>query len=187
MLPWHREELAARWLDHVAAGADRDERGAGRMLPVLAEAGGPAGLAVHLVVAYGLGARHTEDRTAAVDALLVLAARGDLDGELLGRELGGLAACGTVKPTRLASALALAAGTGAYGTVWSVLGAALPGLLGAAEPSVRGLGDLLGLAADCARRTGARGPVAEVTATAAKDGSSRVVKEARALRDVLAG
>ncbi|RKT11770.1 hypothetical protein BX285_5725 [Streptomyces sp. 1114.5] len=187
MLPWHREELAARWLDHVAAGADRDERGVGRMLPVLAEAGGPAGLAVHLVVAYGLGARHAEDRTAAVDALLVLAARGDLDGGLLGRELGELAACGTVKPTRLASALTPAAGTGAYATVWSVLGAALPGLLGASEQPVRGLGDLLALAADCARRSGARGPVAEVTATAARGGSSRVVKEARALRDVLAG
>ncbi|GHF32978.1 hypothetical protein GCM10018790_08250 [Kitasatospora xanthocidica] len=187
MLPWHREELAARWLDTFAQGADRDERGAGRHLPLLAEAGGPAGLALHLALAYGLGARHAEDRTAAVDALLVLAARGELDGGLLGRELGGLVACGTVLAGRLGAALAMAAETGARATVWSVLGPALPGLLGEAGPSVRGLGDLIALAADCARRTGARGPVAEVTATAARAGSGRVVKEARALRDVLAG
>ncbi|MFD8702695.1 DUF6493 family protein [Kitasatospora sp. NPDC059648] len=187
MLPHHREELAARWLDHFAAGADRDERGAGRYLPLLAESGGPAGLATHLVVAYGLGARHPEDRTGAVDALLVLAARGDLDGGLLGRELGELVGTGSVKPNRLVAALGLAAQTGAYGTVWSVLRAALPGLLGAAEPSVRGLGDLVGLGADCARRTGARGPLAEVTAAAERGGSGRVAKEARALRDVLAG
>ncbi|MFE5586314.1 DUF6493 family protein [Kitasatospora sp. NPDC056531] len=187
MLPWHREELAARWLDHLAMGADRDERGAGRLLPLLAESGGPAGLAVHLVLAYGLGARHAEDRTGAVDALLVLAARGDLDGELLGRELGELVARGTVKPTRLVAALGPAAETGANRTVWSVLRAALPGLLGTAEPSVRGLGDLLALATECARRTRARGPVAEVTAVAERGGSGRVAKEARGLRDVLAG
>lgn len=187
MLPRHREELAARWLDPFAEGADRDERGAARYLPLLAEAGGPAGLALHLALAYGLGARHTEDRTAAVDALLVLAARGDLDGALLGRELGVLVAGGTVMAGRLGAALTLAAETGARATVWSVLGPALPGLLGEADPSTRGLGDLIALAADCARRTGARGPLAEVTAVAERAGSGRVVKEARALRDVLAG
>ncbi|MGW2250369.1 DUF7824 domain-containing protein [Kitasatospora sp. NPDC001660] len=184
MLPWHREELAARWLDSFASAADRDERGAGRVLPALAEAGGPAGLALHLALGYGLGARHAGDRTAAVDALLVLAARGDLDGALLGRELGALAECGAVKPVRLAAAFGLAAGTGAYATVWSVLGAALPVLL-AGDQSARGLGDLVALAADCARRTGARGPIAEVAGVAAKGGSSRLVKEARVLRDVL--
>ncbi|MFJ8471605.1 DUF6493 family protein [Kitasatospora sp. NPDC094011] len=186
MLPHHREELAARWLDHFAMGADRDERGAGRFLPLLAESGGPAGPALHLAVGYGLGARHTEDRTGAVDALLVLAGRGQLDGGLLGRELGELVTRGTVKPTRLVAALGQAAGTGAYGTVWSVLRAAVPGLLGAADPSARGLGDLLALATDCARRTRARGPLAEVTAAAGRGGVGRVAKEARALRDVLA-
>ncbi|MFI2606856.1 DUF6493 family protein [Kitasatospora sp. NPDC018619] len=186
MLPWHREELAARWLDAFAECADRDERGAVRRLPLLAEAGGPAGLALHLALAYGLGARHAEDRTAAVDALLVLAARGDLDGALLGRELGALVDCGTVAVGRLAASLTLAAEAGARATVWPVLAAALPGLLGEA-PATRGLGDLVALAADCARRTGARGAIAEVTSVAGRGGAGRVVKEARALRDVLAG
>ena len=182
-LPQHREELAARLLDCFAGAADRDERGAPQLLPYLAEAGGPAGLALHLAVGYGLGARHQEDRAAAVDALLVLAARGDLDGALLGGELAELVRVGAVKTNRLAEALRGAADTGAYGTVWSVLAGALPGLL-AGEPP-RGSGELLAVAADCARRGGARGAIAEVSALAGRAGSSRAVKEARVLREVL--
>ncbi|MEU1509436.1 DUF6493 family protein [Kitasatospora sp. NPDC005748] len=185
VLPHHREELAARWLDGFAGGADREQRGAAGLLPVLAEAGGPAGLALHLALAYGLGARFPEDRTAAVDALLVLAARGCLDGGLLGRELGELVTEGTVKPNRLAQALTAAADTGAYGTVWSVLAPALPAVLAGAAG--RGTGELVALAADCARRSSARGPIPEVTEAAARPGTARLVKEARALRDILAG
>ncbi|GAA1217750.1 DUF6493 family protein [Kitasatospora nipponensis] len=181
-LPHHREELAARLLD---AFANVDGKGVAQLLPYLAEADGPAGPAVHLAVGYGLGARLPEDRAAAVDALLVLAARGDLDGPLLGRELAELVLIGAVKANRLTDAAHTAAATGAYGTVWSVLAAALPGLL--PTRPVRGAGELLAVAADCARRSGARGPIAEVSATAARGGTSRVVKEAQALREVLAG
>ncbi|MET9611605.1 DUF7825 domain-containing protein [Kitasatospora indigofera] len=186
-LPNHREELAARLLDGFAGAADRDERGAPQLLPYLAEADGPAGPAVHLALAYGLAARHEEDRAAAVDALLVLAARGDLDGGLLGAELAELAGAGALRVSRLAPALAGAAGTGAYGTVWSVLAGALPGLsasLPAGGPS-RGSAELFAVAADCARRSGARGAIAGVTALAARGGSSRLVREARALREAL--
>lgn len=182
-LPGHREEVAARLLDGFAAAADRGERGAPLLLPYLAESGGRAGLALHLALGYGLGARFPEDRAAAVDALLVLAARGDLDGALLGRELAELTAAGAVKANRMTAALRAAADTGAYGTVWSVLAGALPGLL-AGEPA-RGSGELLALAADCARRAAARGAIAEVTALAGRGGVSRPVKEARALREVL--
>lgn len=185
LLPHHREELAARWLDWFAGAADRDQADAPLLLPVLAEAGGPAGLALHLALAYGLGARFPDDRAAAVDALLVLAARGQLDGPLLGRELAGLVGTGTVKPNRLAQSLLAAAETGACATVWSVLAPALPGLL--AGEATRGLGEVLAVAVDCARRTGARGPVEGVDEVAARTGSSRLVKEARTLREVLAG
>ncbi|GGR04503.1 DUF7824 domain-containing protein [Kitasatospora griseola] len=181
-LPNHREELAARMLD---AFAHTDGRGAARLLPHLIEADGPAGPAVHLAVGYGLGARWPEDRTAAVDALLLLAARGDLDGPLLGRELAELLLIGAVKANRLTDALRAVAATGAYGTVWSALAAALPQLL--TTVPARGTGELLAVAADCARRSGARGPIAEVSAAAERGGASRVVKEARALREVLAG
>ncbi|MFE7559466.1 DUF6493 family protein [Kitasatospora sp. NPDC057500] len=183
ILPHHREELAARWLDRFADCADREGRGTARMLVVLAEAGGPAGRALHLALAYGLGARYPEDRAAAVDALLVLAARGDLDGALLGRELGELVALGTVKANRLAQSLTAAADTGAHATVWSVLAAALPSLLtGEAQ---RGAAELVAIAADTARRSAARGPIPEVTTAAARPGTSRLLKEARTLRDLL--
>jgi hypothetical protein len=120
-----------------------------------------------------------------VDALLVLAAQGDLDGPLLGQELAELVLIGAVKANRLTDSVRAAAATGAYGTVWSVLAAALPQLLRATP--VRGVGELLAVAADCARRSGSRGPIAEVSETAGRGGPSRVVKEARALREVLAG
>ncbi|MFE2111193.1 DUF6493 family protein [Kitasatospora sp. NPDC059463] len=183
MLPHHREELAARWLDRFADCADRERRGTLRMLVVLAEAGGPAGLALHLALAYGLGARHPEDRAAAVDALLVLAARGDLDGALLGRELGELVALGTVKPNRLVQSVSGAADTGAHATVWSVLSAALPSLLTGESP--RGTADLLALANDTARRSAARGPIPELAAVAERSGTGRLVKEARTLHAFL--
>lgn len=90
-----------------------------------------------------------------------------------------------MKPNRLAHALGTAADTGAYATVWSVLAPALPALLGG--EALRGTADVLVVATGAARRSGARGPVAEVTAAAARTGAARLVKEARALRDVLAG
>ena len=186
ILPHHREEVAARLLDHLAGAADLDERGGPQLLPHLAESGGPAGLAVHLALAYGLGARHREDRAAAVDALLVLAARRDLDAALLGRETAELVRLGTVKATRAAEALRSAAETGAHGTVWSVLAGALPVLL-PGEAAVRGVGALLALAVDCGRRCGARGEIPGVAGLASAAGSSQAVREARALREVLAG
>jgi hypothetical protein len=71
-LPHHREVAAAWALPEIAALADSDQRGAS-LLPLLAECSGPAGPALTLAVAYGLGARHQSDRVAAVDAFLLLA------------------------------------------------------------------------------------------------------------------
>lgn len=185
MLPACRELLAVHLQPTFrASAADEGLRGGARFLPILAEAGGPAGRALHLGLAYGLGARFAEDRTAAVDALLVLAARGDLDMTLLGRDLEELIRLGVVKPNRLAESVREASRTGAYRTVWSVLAAALPGLL--VGEQTRGLPDILAVATECAQRSAACGPIAEVTAMADRPGSSRLVKEARLLRDTLA-
>ncbi|MHA6765021.1 DUF6493 family protein [Streptacidiphilus sp. PAMC 29251] len=185
VLPRHREELAALLLDRFATAADAEGRGGPLLLPHLAEAEGPAGPAAHLAVGYGLGARFPEDRAAAVDALLVLAARGDLDGGRLGRELAELVRLGAVKPNRLTQSVRAAAETGAYRTVWSVLAGALPGLL--ADAPARGTAELLALAADCARRSESRGEIPAVTKAAEAPGAGRLAKEARALREVLAG
>jgi len=149
------------------------------MLTCLAESGGPAGYAVHWHIACCL----RFDRDAAVDALLVLAAQGQLDSRLFAGQLQAFMRGKMSTPERVVGALRAAAETGAYATVWSVLKAALPALLG--DKPVRGAGALLALAVECAARCGAKGQIAEVEATAARTGSSQTVKNARLLRDVL--
>jgi hypothetical protein len=176
-LPHHREEMMAR--DYFESRMS--QKGWPGNLPFVAESGGPAGYSVHLALAFGL--IWQLDRDAVVDALLVLAARRQLDTGLLGRQLEALLNDGWPGINRVSDALRTAAETGAYATVWSVLEAALPGLLRGTP--VRGTALLLSLAVDCAARCGAKGEITEVTAVAQRAGSSQVVKSARLLREVL--
>ncbi len=185
-LPWHPETAAARLLTGVASAADQGGSGAPAFLEALAATDGPAGPAVHLAVAYGLASAPERDREAAVRALLLLAARGRLDGELLGRELTELVGLGTLKaPLLIESLRAAAAAPQGAGAVWAVLAGALPGLLVRTRPQVHGA--LLAVAADGARLSGARGELPEVTALAQRPGSSHLLRQARRLRDALAG
>jgi uncharacterized protein DUF6493 len=191
MLPEQRELVAVRMVGDLSEVAVDDSRGEAAILPQLAESGGEAGEAVHLCVAYGLGARHPEDRLAAVDALLVLAARGQLDADRLGADLGQLVRRGAVKPSRLVESVRTAAATGANATVWSVLRQTLPILLadlatGEKAAPARGLADLLAVAAECAERTGAHGELPHLAGTAERRGSSRLVTQARRLHSALA-
>jgi hypothetical protein len=191
ILPERRELVAARLVRDVSAAALDDTRGAAAVLPLLAESEGLAGQATHLCLAYGLGARHSQDRLAAVDALLVLAARGQLDGERLGTDLGVLVRSGAVKPSRLAESVRTGAATGANATIWGILRHTLAALLadldGDAKPAhARALGDLLAVAAECAERSGARGELPHLAQTAARGGSSRLVAQAHRLRSALA-
>ncbi|WP_316759270.1 DUF7824 domain-containing protein [Streptomyces herbicida] len=186
-LPEQRELVAARMVHDLSRATLNDTRGPVGVLPLLAESGGEAGESVHLCVAYGLGARHAEDRLAAVDALLVLAARGQLDAQRLGSDLGLLVQNGTVKPLRLAESARTAAATGANATIWEMLRHTLPVLLAdLGTTSARGVGDLLAVAAECAERSGARGELPHLAATAARRGSSRLVTQARRLQEALA-
>ncbi|OKJ70081.1 DUF7824 domain-containing protein [Streptomyces sp. CB02460] len=184
VLPEDGETLAAWLLPTVASCVD-EQRGTTWLLPALAETGGPAAGAIHLALAYGLGARDAEDRLSAVDALLVLAARGRLDAELLGGELAQLIQRDSVKPGRLADAARTAAGTGAYRTVLSFLVPVLPALL-ARERAPRGLSDLLAVAAECAERCGPpkTGPVPGLAETAARGGTTQLVRQAIRLETV---
>jgi hypothetical protein len=191
LLPEQRELVAVRMLRELSAVAVHDTRGDAAILPRLAESGGEAGEAVHLSVAYGLGARHPEDRLAAVDALLVLAARGQLDTARMGTDLGQLMRRGAVKPSRLVESARTAAATGANATIWGMLRHTLPVLLadlatGGATAPPRGLADLLAVAAECAERTGAREDMPHLARTADRRGSSRLVTQARRLRSALA-
>ncbi|MBT2897482.1 DUF6493 family protein [Streptomyces sp. McG3] len=181
-LPEDPEVLAAWLMPDLLFAADQGQRGVVGFLPALAESAGEVGGAMHLALAYGLGARYPEDRTAAVDALLVLAAGGRLDGVSLGRELAILVDRDLVKVNRTADALGTAAATGAYRTVLTVLAAMLPGLL-AYEKTPRGLGDLLSVAAECAEHCGTGGipSIAGLAATAGRKGSSQTVRQAARL------
>ncbi|MFF7985697.1 DUF6493 family protein [Streptomyces sp. NPDC007901] len=191
-LPERRELVAVRLVHDLSHAALYDQRGMAAALPLLAESGGPAGESTHLCLAYGLGARHAEDRLTAVDALLVLAARGQLDAERLGSDLGQLVRRGAVKPLRLAESARTAAATGANTTIWEMLRHTLPVQLadlataGTTVPaSARGLGELLSVAAECAERSGARGVLPHLAQAAARRGSSRLVVQARRLREAL--
>ncbi|MFI7009330.1 DUF6493 family protein [Streptomyces sp. NPDC050145] len=188
-LPGRREVVAARLLSELSSCAVEGARGTSAFLPLLAEAPGAAGPAVHLSVAYGLAARHAEDRLAGVDALLILAARDELDAGLLGSLTARLWEAGAVRLTRLADALGTAASTGAYATVLRVVRGLLPTLLASGEPptALRGLGELLAVAADCAERTGAHEPIPGLTEVAARRSSSQMVIQARRLRTALEG
>ena len=176
-LPHHREELMAR--DYFEPRMS--QRGWPRNLPFVVESGGPAGYSVHLALAFGLIWQTETDSV--VDAVLVLAARKQLDADLLGRQLEALLNHGWAYADKASASLRTAAETGAYATVWSVLRAALPGLLG--DTPVRGAAAMLALAVECASRCGAKGEIAEVTALADRKGSSQTVKNARLLRDAL--
>src|SRR4030095_2558000 len=99
------------------------------VLPVLAEADGPVGAGLAVALAYGLGAAEQTGRSAAVDALLILAGRGQLDGVALGREIGVLTMRHALKLTRVIPGLRDAARSGAYADVWAIVAAALPHLL----------------------------------------------------------
>ncbi|MFF3013171.1 hypothetical protein [Streptomyces sp. NPDC057939] len=188
-LPWHPEIAAARLLTGVASAADQGGqggRGTPAFLDALAATDGPAGPAVHLALAYGLGSVPQADRDAAVRSLVLLAARGRLDGELLGRELTELVGLGTLKVPLVTESLRAAAGTARGATaIWSVLAGALPGLLAHTRPQAHGA--LLAVAADSAALSGARGGLPEVTALAERPGSSQLLKQARRLRDTLGG
>ncbi|MET8130097.1 DUF6493 family protein [Streptomyces sp. NPDC005065] len=181
LLPQHREIIAGRMLVSFALLAEFDNVGEGApVLPVLAESGGPAGPATHLLLAYGLGARRFEEQLFAVDAMLVLAARGQLNADQLGQDIAELTRLRRLKPQRIVVALREAVRTGAYATVWAVLLAALPLLLTGEAP--HGLPAVLTIAAECAERSGARGTIPEINELAARSGSSQLVKQARRIK-----
>ncbi|MCA1278331.1 DUF6493 family protein [Saccharopolyspora sp. 7B] len=179
-LPHHRDEVVARDINTAFVRGWGNER----FLPHLAAAGGPAGFAVHRLLAGEIGSCRPALRDLVLDSFLVLAARGQLDTGLLGEQLGAMLSGGRMKVSDVHATLQAAADTGAYRTTWCVLAAALPGLLGGDIP--RDSARLLALATECAARCGATGEIPAVAEVAARKGSTQLVKSARALRDALA-
>jgi hypothetical protein len=181
--PSHREVIMAHALRSVADGALLDGRDSAAVLPMLAERTGPLGVATALALTYGLACRHRQDQAAAADAVLMLAAAGDLPAGAIGAEVGALCVQGTIKLTRVVAALGDVA-VGAPTPAWEIAAAALPALLAAPSPA-RGTPDLLQLAAKVAPSAGNPPIPAGVADIAARGGSSRLVNEARRLQRVL--
>ena len=177
-LPHHRDEMLAR---DYPEPFNSTRLWKTRILPLVAEADGPAGYAVYSALAYGIAlSRHGDG---ALDAMLVLAAREQLDTTLLGRHLGALLKAEKWHTNGVRDSLQAAAETGAYGVVWAVLETALPYIL--RDGPIRGAAAFLSLAADCASRCGAKGEIPGVVAIAERGGSSQTVKNAKLLRDTL--
>jgi hypothetical protein len=186
VLPSHRELAAAHIQPRLAPVGDGDVNGHTEVLPALARLSGPFGPALALALAYPLGARRDRDRLPVVDALALLAARGELDGDLLGRELATLVTGDLLVLRRVVAGLTELSRAGAAAAVFAVGRVMVPELL--SRPEIRpGTPDLLALTAAAADATGARGRVPEAEAVVAHGGGSRLVTEARRLVRALAG
>ncbi|MBS2966166.1 hypothetical protein KGA66_24180, partial [Actinocrinis puniceicyclus] len=183
LLPLHPELVAAHAIPALYQQANDTARDRNGLLPALAATAGWPGPVTHLALAYGLAAGRPENRAGAVEALVTLAARTLLDARALGSLCGELWASRMIKPNRLLSALDAAAQAGARREVFTAAAAALPTL--ARQPSVRGLADLLVLAADCARAADLHGQLPELAALTTLEKPSRVATEARRLRRIL--
>ncbi|MGV9350812.1 hypothetical protein ACWDSD_39960 [Streptomyces spiralis] len=173
-------DIQADWAVNNHSGDPMDCR----VLVRLAALPGPKGEAIHRVLAKGLNDNRREHRTATVDALVVMVSRGELDSALLAEALAERAVI--LAGSRLVSALRDASAAVGARVVWPVLSGFLSRLLPSGA-SIHGLSDLLALATDLAARAGACEEIPGLAEVASRPSKSRLVKEARRLRGVLAG
>ncbi len=181
--PHHRDVVAAHLLPTLAR-AFTDPSRAGDALVPLARAEGRVGDAMLLAICCAMGAKQQQTRSTAVDALLVLAARDQLDGARLGGLLGDMVTAGDLITARLVEPLRQAAAAGAATQVWAAVATLLAAAL-TQDGAVAGLARLLSAAVDIAEDHGSMGTIAGLDDMAARKGRSQQVVEAGRLRDVL--
>ncbi|RCG20205.1 hypothetical protein DQ384_37510 [Sphaerisporangium album] len=182
IMPSHREVVAAHMLPHLLYQWNRPGVYPAHAA-MLAPAGGPAGAATALIVAYFLA---QPDGGHGVQVLLTMAARGDLPAAELGVQLGLLIRWTWFKQRHILEALNNAAERGAHHEVWQVLRALVPARLPAAGERPRGdLAGLVGFAVTVAQWTEARGEIPEVAAVAGRKGGGMFVQECRRLHEHL--
>ena len=182
--PHHREVVAAHLLCTLARAPTEPSR-AGEALVPLACAEGRVGDAMLLAIGCAMGAKQQQTRSSAVDALLVLAARCQLDGARLGELLAAMVAAGDLVLARIVGPLTQAAAAGAGTQTWAAVATLLGAALTGGAP-VTGLAELLSAAVDIAEDHRISGAVPGLDEMAARTGRSQQVVEARRLRDVLA-
>ncbi|WP_020546863.1 DUF6493 family protein [Nonomuraea coxensis] len=188
VMPSDREVAAQHYLPwlRLAGTPGREDVGPGEAL-ALAASGGPPGEGVALVLAHVVADRPrggAPERRAA--PVVELAARGELDGAGLGRQLGRLLRGGWRKPGPVLETLEAAAALGAHRQVWEVVTGLLETFLPGPEerPAARHA-QVLGFALRAARWAEARGPVPCVAEAAARRASNNFVREARRLHTYL--
>jgi hypothetical protein len=151
---------------------------------MLAETDGDAGFALHLAIGYALASAHAGARNDAVDAMLGLAARTQLDGRRLGEHLGLLAARQDITPRRLVAPLRDAARGGAALEVQHTLTELLEAVLAGGASLPAWLADVLALTAEVVDSTRVRTHIPGLAELASRRGGSRQVIEARRLQDL---
>jgi hypothetical protein len=179
VLPAQREVVAAHLVPHLANRCE-SKVDDGALLPALAETHGPIGAATYLALAYGLGAEGTVGRAHAVDALLILAARDQLDGKALGEVIGLLLQRGDLALNRVVPCLRDVARSGAAAQIWGLLTTTLPQVW-----SHNRVADLVELAVELAQQLKPGGDVSGLAEVAARKGSSKAVVQARRLVNAL--
>ncbi|GAA1744997.1 DUF6493 family protein [Nonomuraea bangladeshensis] len=180
VMPSHREALAAHLLECLPWSHQVEA------VAALAHNDGPAGIATASTIVIEMGAQLPAQRALAAEAILTLAAHGELPAADLGRAVGHMVRGEQVKLFRITAVLDEVTAAGAHAHVWTALAEAVPLLLPAPGEKARpGLGDLLKVAVRAAALTGARGELPGLAELAARKGSSLLLHEARRLHKTL--
>ncbi|MEU6716671.1 DUF6493 family protein [Nonomuraea sp. NPDC046802] len=187
VLPSDREVVAQHLLPHLL---DRWDRPAFQPshAHALAPASGPAGEAMALVQAHVIAGPSEPGPSDERSGLVVdLAARGELNAEEVGRQLGLLVRRASAKPGLVFRTLENAAVQGAQREVWRIMTGFLPVFLpGEAERPHARHTQGLAFALRAARWAEARGPLPCVAEVAGRRASNNLVREARRLHSFLA-
>ncbi|MEU5965666.1 DUF6493 family protein [Micromonospora parva] len=180
-VPVSREYVAEQML--TSGACEHLDKYAGDLHRLVA-ADGPAGPALHRLVADALVRASPQNWAGVIDGLLQLVARNEFDAAQCGEYLGRWQQGDNSRPPEVLDVLSEVARTGAYATVWGIVAGALPGLLPEGRRPRR-LAALLSLAADCVSQCGATGTLPELDSIADSKASSQTVKQARRLRQCL--
>ncbi|NRQ35531.1 hypothetical protein HII36_27410, partial [Nonomuraea sp. NN258] len=182
IMPSHREAMAAHLLECLPWHSQVEA------VAALAHNDGPVGIATASAIVVGMGHQPPDQRALAGEAVLTLAARGELPAADLGRAIGHLVRSEQVKLNRITGVLDDVTSAGAHAGVWAALAQAVPLLLPAPGEKARaGLGDLLKVAVRAAVLAGAREELPGLAELAARKGSSSMSYEARRLHEALTG
>jgi hypothetical protein len=185
LVPAHPELIAVHLLPFLHDKTLRG-RGGGRVLSTLSQTTGRMGEHSARAFAHGLDAHDKNDRAEAVDALLVLAASDRWNPAELGWQIGQLAAEVELSLGRVTPCLRDLAQSGAAAHVWDTIAAALPLMLSPElDRAPQRLADLLALAVEIVEQVKPTASIPELTALAARRGSSRMVTEAKRLTAAL--